>query len=79
MSIAGACPLLDPREMEERLGKIVTRRPLAALDLLPGPRVVRKVVAEAELPRAERVENPTGSSLDRLWDHESALLITRTV
>ena len=63
--------------MEERLGELVARRPLAAGDLLPGALVVRHVVAEPELPGTDRVEYPAGAPLDLGRDHRSAPLTRR--
>ena len=75
--VAGTVSLLDAGKMEEAVGEVVADRSLAAIDLLPGSGVVRQVVAEAELGRADRVEHPARTSFDDGRNHRSALRTTR--
>ena len=77
MLVARAVPLLDTCEVEEAGGNVVVGRELAAVDVLPRPLVVRHVVAEAELRRADRVEHPARTALDGTGDHVTALRTTR--
>ena len=70
-------PLFDARQVEERLGEVVSHGALAALDLVPGRGVVRHVVAEAEVMRADRLEDPACATLVPLRDHRTALRTTR--
>ena len=79
MLVARAVPFLDPGEMEERLGEVVSGRPLAAVDLLPRLGAIRNVVAEPELARADRVEHPARPPLDRLGNHRKMPRTTRAV
>jgi hypothetical protein len=71
-----ACPvaLLDAREVEERRGELVALRALPALDLRPGRFVVRQVVAEPDVSRADRVENPARAPFDSLRNQRNTLL-----
>ena len=66
--VARAVSLLETREVEERLGKLVALGPLSPGDLLPGVGRVGNVVPEAELAGPDRVEDPAGLPLDRLRD-----------
>jgi hypothetical protein len=66
MAVAGRADLLDPGEMEEGGGEVVSFGQLAALDLLPGLGPVWQVVAEGKTPRPERVENPASPGLHAL-------------
>jgi hypothetical protein len=75
--VARAVSLLDPGEMEERLGEVVALGPLAALDLLPRAGVVGDVVAEPDLTPANRVQHPAGPPFHLLGDQRNALLTTR--
>jgi len=75
--VTRAIALLDPRKVEERLGQLVAFRPLAALDLLPGRLAVGQVVAEANLARTDRVQDPAGAALDRRGDQRRTLLTSR--
>ena len=70
-------PLLDAREVEERLGEIVALRALASLDLPPGTLPVGNVVAETQVVSAKRVEHPAGAPLHLGRDQRSAALTTR--
>jgi hypothetical protein len=72
-----AVALLDSRQVEERLGKLVVPGALAAGDLLPGALPIRDVVAEADLARTERVENPARAAFDRRGDQRRTLLRSR--
>jgi hypothetical protein len=69
--VARAFPLLDPGEVEERLGELVALGSLSLLDLLPGLGLVRNVIPEAELTRPDCVENPARLSLDRFRDQRN--------
>src|SRR6266540_6028746 len=68
---------LDTREMEECLGEVIAFRPLASVDPVPRGGVVRHVVAEAEVGRADGVEYPPRTPLDGRRDHRRALRTTR--
>src|SRR5436190_7952150 len=74
--VTRAVPLLHTRKMEEAGGEVVAGQ-FPALDLLPRLRVIGDVVAEAELGRADRVENPARTALDLLGDHLTTLRATR--
>ena len=74
--VTRAASLLDSSQVEERVGQLVAR-PLAAVDLLPGPGVVRKLVAKAHVVRSQRCEDPAGAPLDALGDHRASALYTR--
>src|SRR6185312_7428473 len=75
--VTRAVPLLDAGKMEEAVREVVANGSLAAIDLLLGGGVVRQVVAEAELGRADRVEHPARTSFDDGRNHRSALRTTR--
>src|SRR5262249_39352015 len=68
--------LFDPREMEEAGGELVLRK-LTPPNQLPGLRVVRDIVAEADLRRADRVEHPARAAFDLRGYHVTALRTTR--
>jgi hypothetical protein len=72
--VARAVALLDAGEVEERLGELVALRALSALDLRPGLFAVRKVVAEPDVSRADRVEDPARPPLDGLRNQRNTLL-----
>ena len=76
--VARPVPLLDPREVEERLGEIVAladARPRSTCSQAASR--VRHVVAEAEVVGAERVEHPAGAPFDARRDQRNAALTTR--
>jgi hypothetical protein len=75
--VARAVALLDPGEVEERLGEVVAVRALPAVDLGPGLFAVGKVVAEAQVARSDRVQNPAGPALDRLRDQRNTPFTSR--
>ncbi len=75
--VAPSVALLDPREVEERLGQVVAGRPLAALDLLPGLGLVLHIVSEAHLAAADRVQHPAGPPFHLLRDQRKAPLTIR--
>ncbi len=75
--VTWASSLLDARQVEEALGDVVALRTLPALDSLPRVRVVRQVVAEADLRRADGIQDPAGTALGRGGNHRSALRTTR--
>ncbi len=77
MLVAPRVALLDPREVEERLGQVVAGRPLPALDLLPGLGPVLHVVSEAHLAAADRVQHPAGPPFHLLRDQRKAPLTIR--
>jgi len=64
MSVSWASALLEPRQVEERLGQVVSVWPQALRDLLPGQLVVRNVITQAELGGPDRVEYPACPPLD---------------
>ena len=68
MRVTRRAALLEPREMEERRGKVVSLRQLATVDLIPGIRPKRKVLGQPEVTCAERLENPARPPLDALGD-----------
>src|SRR6476659_141071 len=74
--VARPVPLLDTRKMEEAGCEVVLRE-LAAVDLLPGGCVVRDVVAQSQVHRADRVEHPARTCFDLRRDHVTALRTTR--
>src|SRR5438067_134533 len=67
--VAAALDFLDPRELEERLGEVVTDRTLPAFDRVPGIFAKRNGVAEADVARADRIEHPARAPLDPLGNH----------
>jgi len=71
--VARGIPLFDTGEVEERLCQLVAFRPPALVNLLPGLRSIGNVVAEPELARPDRVENPPGLPLDRCRDQLGTL------
>jgi len=74
--IEAAYSLFQPRKMEERLRKVVTFGPLAAIDRLPRLCAIRDVVAEAKLCRADRIEHPPRAPLDAVRDHGGHAMFT---
>src|SRR5439155_15553843 len=70
-------PLLDAREVEEAFGYVVVVGTFAALDSLPRICVVRQIVTKADIGCANGIEDPSRSTLDRWWNHRSALRTTR--
>ena len=60
MLVARAVPLLDARQMKERLRDLVPLGPLAPLDLLPGLRPKLDVGPGS----AQRLQHPAGARLD---------------
>lgn len=77
MLVVRTFTLLDPGEVEERLGELVVLGPLPTLDLLPGLGPVGDVVPEAELTGSDRVEDPARLSLDRFRDQRNTPRKTR--
>ncbi len=75
--VARAGALLDPRKVEEAFGQLVACRPLAAVDLLPGSLSIGQVVAETDLSRTDRVQDPAGAALGRRGDQRRTLLTSR--
>ena len=75
--VARAGPLLDPRKVEEPFRQLVAHRPLAAVDLLPGSLSIGQVVAEPDLARADRVQDPASAAFDRRGDQRRTLLTSR--
>ena len=75
--VAMADALLDPSKVEEPLRQLVAHRPLAAVDLLPGGFSIGQVVAEPDLARTDRVQDPASAALDRRGDQRRTLLTSR--
>src|SRR5437660_1161740 len=69
--------LFDARQVEEALGEVVALRTLPTVDPLPRLRVVGHVVAEADVARADRIQHPTGPTVDLRRNHLNALRTTR--
>lgn len=64
MSVPWAAALLETRQVEERLGQVVSLRLQAPRDLLPGQLVIGNVITQAELGGPDRVEYPACLPLD---------------
>ena len=75
--IACTRTLFDAREVEEPFRQLVALGTLAALDLLPGSLSVGHVVAEPDLARTDRVQDPASAALDRRGDQRRTLLTSR--
>src|SRR5919204_1266990 len=75
--VARSADLLQAREMEERIGEVVALWPFEPFDRIPRILAIRHVVAEADLRRADRVEDPARPPLDSFGDQLSAALAKR--
>ena len=71
MLVAWPVPLLDPCQVEERLREVVALRPPSGVDGPPGCLRIGKI-ADAQVPRTERVEHPVGPPFDDGRDQLSA-------